>query len=58
MRLSAPKQGTWTVAIILGVLSILSHYGGVSIPIVSDADFLLLTLSFLLLLLGTVLKGF
>ena len=58
MRLSAPKQGTWTVAIILGVLAILSHYGGLSVPIISDAEFLLLTLSFLLLLLGTVLKGF
>ena len=57
MRLSAPKQGTWTVAIILAVLSILSRYGGADIPIVSEGEFLLLTLSFLLLVLGTVLKG-
>lgn len=58
MRLSAPRKGTWTIAILLGAASILSHYGGLRIPIISDAEFLLLTLSFLILLLGTILKDF
>jgi len=58
MKLSAPRKGTWTIAILIGAASILSHYGGLSIPIIADATFLLLTLSFLILLLGTVLKDF
>jgi len=58
MKLTAPRKGTWTVAILLGAAAILSHYGNLSIPIISDAEFLLLTLSFLLLLLGVILKNF
>ncbi len=58
MNLSAPKKGTWTIAILLGAASILTHYGELWIPIISEAEFLLLTLSFLLLLLGTTLKNF
>ena len=58
MKLSAPRKGTWTIAILLAAASILSHYGGLHIPIISDAEFLLLTLSFLILLLGTILKNF
>ena len=57
MQLSAPRKGTWVIAILLGASSILSHYGGLRIPIISDAEFLLLALAFLFLLLGSVLKG-
>jgi len=57
MQLSAPRKGTWVVAILFGAISILTHYGGLAIPIFADADFLLLSLAFLLLLLGSVLEG-
>ena len=58
MRLSAPKRGTFVLALLLGALAILSHYGGLRIPIVTEGEFLIMTLSLLLLLLGSVLKGF
>ena len=58
MKLSAPRKGTWVISILIGAASILSFYGGLKIPIIQDAQFLLLTLSFLILLLGTVLKDF
>ena len=57
MRLSRPRKGTWAVTILLGAVAILTHYGGLQIPIVADAGFLLLTLSFLVLQLGVVLDA-
>ena len=57
MELSPPRKGTWAVSILLGAAAILVHYGGLNIPIIADADFLLLSLSFLLLLLGVVLEA-
>jgi len=56
MRLSAPKETTWWIAIIFGVLGILGYYG--VIPALSSAAFVLLVIGFVLLVLGTYLKGF
>ena len=58
MKLSAPKQSTWMVAVLLGILAILNRYTGMGIPIVSGREFLLLTVAFVVLLLGTILKNF
>ena len=56
MKLTAPRRGTFWVAILLGALSIISHYGGIYIPIVTEGEFLLLALSLLILLLGCLLN--
>jgi hypothetical protein len=56
MNLSAPKNVTFWVAIVLGVLGILGTL--VSIPLVSTYSFLLVVIAFVLLALGALLKGF
>ena len=57
MKPRAPQKGTWTIAFILGVLALLSRYV-IKIPIVSNYEFELLALSFVMLVLGTLFKGF
>ena len=56
MRLSAPQQTTWIIAVILGVLALLSRYV-TKIPIVSEYEFECLALSFVIFVLGTLFKG-
>ena len=54
MKLNAPKQITWTIAVILGVVGILGKV--VPIAAVAGNAFWLVTVGFLLLTLGTMLK--
>jgi len=63
MKLSAPKQVTWWIAIILGVIGILGILV-TSIPVLSIGIFggvtiavLLLIVGFVLLALGTLIDG-
>jgi len=55
MKLSAPKKGTWTLALVLGGAGLLGHF--VSIPVISQSTFWLLAAAFILLVLGTYFKG-
>jgi len=55
MRLSAPKNVTWWIAVVLGILGILSTF--TKIPLVSDYSFLFVVVGFVLLALATLLKG-
>ncbi len=55
MKLSAPKQAVWLVAVIVGVLGILGNF--VAINFVSANAFWLVTVGFALLALGTAMKG-
>lgn len=54
MRLSRPKIVTWWLAVILGVLGIISQF--VAIPGLSDWSFWLVAAGFVLLVLATFLK--
>jgi hypothetical protein len=56
MRLSAPKKATWWIAVIVGVVGILANF--VTIPVLSGFAFWLVVIGFVLLALGTYLKGF
>jgi hypothetical protein len=56
MRLSAPKKATWWVAVIVGVVGILANF--ITIPVLSGFAFWLVVIGFVLLALGTYLKGF
>ena len=56
MKLSAPKQIVWMIAVVLGVLGILGYF--VTIPFASAYAFWLVTIGFALLVSGTALKGF
>jgi hypothetical protein len=57
MRFSAPKTGTWFVAVILGAVGILSTLGIVRIAVISPYAFWLLAAGFVLLALATLFKG-
>ncbi len=54
MKLSAPKNITWWIAVVIGVLGILGQF--VSIPFVSDSAFWFEAVAFVLLALATYLK--
>ncbi|MBN1267650.1 MAG: hypothetical protein JXA25_19315 [Anaerolineales bacterium] len=55
MKLSAPKNNIWWIAVILGVLGILGTF--MSIPIVSANAFWFVAVAFILLALATYFKG-
>jgi uncharacterized membrane protein HdeD (DUF308 family) len=55
MKLSAPKNVTWWIAVFLGLIGILASV--VSIPFLSDNSFWIVALAFILLALATLLKG-
>jgi len=56
MKLSAPKNVTFLIAVILVALGVLGTV--VSIPLVSANSLLFVVIGFVLLALGTLLKGF
>ncbi len=51
---SAPKQITWIIGLICGILAIVGHF--VKIPFASDNCFILLGAGFVILALGTTFK--
>lgn len=55
MKLSKPKEITWWIAVILGVLGILATL--LPIPALAAYAFWLVAAGFVLLVLGTALKG-
>lgn len=55
MRMSAPKNVTWWVALVLGVLGLLGSVA--AIPVISGLAFWLVLIGLALLLLATVTKG-
>lgn len=55
MKLNAPKNITWWIAVVVGVLGILGSL--VQIPLVSTYSFLFVVVGFVLLALATLLKG-
>jgi threonine/homoserine/homoserine lactone efflux protein len=54
MQLSAPKQVTWWVALVVGVVGVLASL--VTIPVLSGFAFWLVVVAFVLLILATFLK--
>ncbi len=55
MKLNAPKQVTWWIAVVLGVLGLIGTF--VAIPFVSANAFWFIFVAFLLLALATFLEG-
>ena len=53
MKLSAPKNATWLVAMLAGVVGIVGHLAG----FLGVFGFWLLVIGFALLVLATLLKG-
>jgi uncharacterized membrane protein HdeD (DUF308 family) len=56
MKFSAPKQITWIIALILGVVGILANLA--SIPVITPAiGFWLVVVGWLLMLIATITRG-
>ena len=56
MKLSAPKQITWIIALILGIVGILATL--VTLPVITAAiGFWLVVVAFVLLLIATITRG-
>lgn len=55
MKLNAPKQITWIIALILGVLGILGML--TDIPIVTEYHIWLIIIGWLLIIIATITKG-
>ena len=55
MKLSAPTQPVWIIAVVLGVLGILAHV--VPIAALAGYSFWMVSIAFVLLALGAMLKG-
>jgi uncharacterized membrane protein YbaN (DUF454 family) len=51
---SAPKKITWIIGIVCGVLGIIGHYADVQI--LSENNYILLLIGFVVLALGTTFK--
>jgi len=58
MRLSPPKQITWWIALIVGVVGIVIQIMGITlIAVPYGLGFWLVAIAFILLLLATLLEG-
>lgn len=55
MKLSALKQVTWIIALILGIVGVLGVL--VTIPVISEYAFWIVVVGLALLLLATLIEG-
>lgn len=55
MKLNAPKQITWIIALVLGVVGIVGYL--VTIPVLSVAAFWIVLAALVLMLLATLIEG-
>ena len=56
MKRSAPTRPVWLISLILAALGVLATF--VAIPVVSANAFWFVVAGYVLLFLGTILKGF
>jgi hypothetical protein len=56
MRLSAPRQVTWWIALIAGGVGVLEHYRVVHLPVVGAYSSILIIGAWALLIFATLLK--
>jgi len=57
MRLNQPKQVTWWISLILAVLAILGKWVLTNVVFISEYSFVILLVGFLLVWLGSFVKG-
>ena len=55
MNLSAPKQITWLIALVIGVIGVLAYL--VTIPVLSGFAFWIVVVAWVLLLVATFVSG-
>ena len=57
VKMRAPKLSTWLISVILAVLGILLYLGNIRIPLLAPYNFWLVSAAFILLALGSIIKG-
>ncbi len=57
MTLSKPKTITFLISAVLGILSLLATYSGVSIPVVSGNAYIFMIIAWVVLVAGNLLRG-
>jgi hypothetical protein len=57
MRLSAPRQATWWIALIAGGVGVLEHYRVVHLPFIGPYSSFLIIGAWALLILATLLRS-
>ena len=55
MNLSAPKNVTWIIAVVIGLLGFISNF--VAIPVICGFGFWMLFIGFALLAVATFIEG-
>jgi hypothetical protein len=61
MKLNAPKKATWWIALIIAAVDLAAYclvrFADMNIPILFEHRFLVMLIAFILLWLGTFIKG-
>jgi hypothetical protein len=57
MRLTPPAVATWVIALVVGVLGIAAHTGVFRIAGLGVDPFWLVTIGYVLLLVGSLIRG-
>jgi len=55
MKLSAPTQIVWIIALVLGIVGIIASF--VTIPVLSGLAFWIVVVAWLILVVSTAMKG-
>jgi len=57
LELSAPKNITFVISVIIAVVAAVIHYAHLNVPYVAHSGFTLLLVGYLVLAAGNVLRG-
>ena len=57
MNISAPRQITLIISVVIALVALVARYSGVTIPIIGEHPFGTLLIGYLVLLVGNLLKG-
>ncbi len=57
MRLTAPTAVVFFLSLLLAILTLISYFGGIAIPIISGNTFITLLIAYVILVLGNVIRG-
>ena len=57
MNISAPRQITLIVSVVIALVALFVRYSGVAIPVLSDHPFGTLLIAYVVLLIGNLVEG-
>jgi len=57
MNISAPRQITLIISVVIALVALVARYSGVTIPIIGEHPFGTLLIGYLVLLVGNLFKG-